>query len=428
MELTYRTSVCFSRRLVQRFQARDWRRASTETLQQQEIPPIIKLEKLPNDLSSAQKASLSATQDGINRNAIEEESFKAKGKKRTCDLEYDISILLKSLFEKQIHKTATVKLQNSEDLEYQLWHQEVARDYGCQRITNENGRTILKHSSPKFFRAQRPLRRLCMAAFSTKMAHLNSVMESIKSNTYVRTLRVWRDIELDPKVICDITRGEGGKNVHGITADDLISYLVSGSPAARVVCQKLLTIRAIEKVDKRRYGHHQKLIVGEDLPANSCYLQQVLRICLIDARVFHVDLSYQARSQMVDLFNDPNSALKVLIKLFDVGAVGLNSHKACNRVVITSLPRSRAQESQLAGRASRFPLTVVRRFTLDDQFRAVKQAEKAALQSAANANEPCIKKLVVKLFNEFQNEVNKCHQDPGISSLRAAVQKGETLE
>jgi SNF2 family DNA or RNA helicase len=56
---------------------------------------------------------------------------------------------------------------------------------------------------------------------------------------------------------------------------------------------------------------------------------------------------------MVDLFNAENSTLKVLIMLYDVGAVGLNLHKACNRVVIASLPRSRAQESQLGGRALR---------------------------------------------------------------------------
>ena len=71
-----------------------------------------------------------------------------------------------------------------------------------------------------------------MAAFSTKMTRLNSVMESIKGNTYVKTLRTWREIGLDPKVICDITRGEGEKDVHEITAVNLIEYFVSGSLAS----------------------------------------------------------------------------------------------------------------------------------------------------------------------------------------------------
>ncbi|KAL4904918.1 hypothetical protein BDW74DRAFT_23703 [Aspergillus multicolor] len=137
---------------------------------------------------------------------------------------------------------------------------------------------------------------------------------------------------------------------------------------------------------------------------------------------------------MADLFNDPNSTLKVLIMLYDVNSIGLNLHKACNRVVIASLPRSRGQESQLEGRAfritSEFPLTVVRRFTpkSHDQFRSVKQAEKAVLQLAANFNDPHVKDLVVKLLNEFQGEVQKCHADPALDGLRKAMEDGKTIE
>ncbi|KAL4950051.1 hypothetical protein BDW69DRAFT_202403 [Aspergillus filifer] len=234
-----------------------------------------------------------------------------------------------------------------------------------------------------------------MAAFSTKMARLNSVMEGVKGNTFVKTLKLWRE------------RGLEARLKLGITADELITYLATGSPVVRLVFQELLTIKALEKVNKETYSHHQNLIVGEVLPANAFYLQGVLRACLIDARV--------------------------LIMLYDVGAVGLNLHKAYNRVIVASLPRSRAQESQLAGRASRitskFPLSVIRRFTPNshDQFRSSKQTEKASLQLAANAHEPCVQALVVKLLNEFQEEVVKCHKDKNNAPLLAAIRKDKTL-
>ena len=44
-----------------------------------------------------------------------------------------------------------------------------------------------------------------------------------------------------------------------------------------------------------------------------------------------------------------------------------------------------------------------------DQFRNARQIEKASLQLAVNANVPEIKNLIVKLLNELQPEVNRCH-------------------
>ncbi|RDW62917.1 uncharacterized protein DSM5745_10028 [Aspergillus mulundensis] len=347
-------------------------------------------------------------------------------------------IPLKSLFKTITYKTAATKLFCTEELEYQLWHREAAKDYSSelmlmppQEVVAPRG-IVLKQERPRFFGQTTPLRRLGMAAFSTKMARLNAVMESSKGNTFVETLRLWRAKQLNASFIHDLTRGEGEQRAN--TANDLISYLVEGCPVARLVCQEILAIKALEPVNKEFFGHHQKLIVGEVLPANAFYLQEILRACLIDARVFHADLSHQARSQMVDLFNNPQSTLKVLIMLYDVGSIGLNLHKACNHVVIASLPRSRGQESQLAGRASRitseFPLTVVRRVTPNshDQFRSVRQAEKAALQLAANARDPCITELVLKLLNEFQQEVDKCYEDPALSGLRDAIHRGEAIK
>ncbi|KAL2853237.1 hypothetical protein BJY01DRAFT_232331 [Aspergillus pseudoustus] len=275
------------------------------------------------------------------------------------------------------------------------------------------GKPVVKQARRSFFTAVRPLRKLGIAVFALKMARLNAVMETVGGDTHFKTIRSWRNNGLDSDFIHALTRGEGEPPPHN--AESLISHLTRGSPVVRLVFQEILTVKAVERVNKAAFGHHQKLIVGEIVPANAFYLEQVLRACLIDARVFHANLSNHAKTAMVELFNDPNSTLKVLIMLYEVGAVGLNLHKACNRVVIASIPRSRAQESQLAGRAlritSEFPLTVVRRVTPDshDAFRGSKQAEKAALQLAANARDPSIKELLVKLLNEFQKEVNLYH-------------------
>ncbi|KAL3464256.1 hypothetical protein BJX64DRAFT_286678 [Aspergillus heterothallicus] len=347
-------------------------------------------------------------------------------------------IKLKLLFKPVSYKTATVSLPPTEELEYQLWHRAGADEFAADvnKAKQKRGDILvpdgpvpthshLSQAQQSFMAAPRALRKLGIANFGTKMARLNAVMESVNGNTHVDTVRDWREKGLDAQFLYDLTRGEGETAAQ--TADSLISYLTEGSSVIRLVFQELLTMKVVERVNKTAFGHHQKIIVGETLPANAFYLQQVLRACLIDARVFHADLSHQAKTNMVDLFNDEYSTFKVLIMLYDVGAVGLNLHKACNRVIIASLPRSRAQESQLAGRAlritSEFPLTVVRRVTPNshDQYRGTRQAEKAALQLAANACDPSITQLLVKLLNEFQKEVDQFHLQRKLTGVKAVV-------
>lgn len=216
--------------------------------------------------------------------------------------------------------------------------------------------SVYKRSKDKkdFAMSTIPLRKLAMANFATKLARLNAIMEAIGGDTHVATLRMWRAKGMDAEMIQQITRGKGERLA--ATAEGLLSFFTDGSPALRLVFQELLKAKAIDKLDKAKYGRHQKLIIGEVVPANAFFLEAVLRACLIDARVFHADLSHHAKSLMVDMFNDAKSSLKVLIMLYDVGAVGLNLHKACDRVLILSIPRSRCQESQLAGRSFRVSL------------------------------------------------------------------------
>ena len=161
-----------------------------------------------------------------------------------------------------------------------------------------------------------------MANFATKMARLNAVMECVKSNTHVATLTSWRDQGFEADFIQDLTRGAGEKKV--LTARELLEYLCDGSPVARLTFQEILTVKCIEEIDKSYWKSHQKLIIAESHPGNAFYLHILLRCALIDARVMHAGLSNRAKSELVDLFNDPQSTLQVLIMMFDVGAVGLN--------------------------------------------------------------------------------------------------------
>ena len=148
-----------------------------------------------------------------------------------------------------------------------------------------------------------------------------------------------------------MTIGAGEKRAE--TAKELLEYLCEGSPALRLVLQEVVATKVLEPLDEERLRSHQKILVAEATPANAFFLQIVLRCALIDARVMHAGLSNNAKAALVEEFNDQDSTFKVLIMMFDVGAVGLNLHQACNKVVITSVARAYAQEGQVAGRILR---------------------------------------------------------------------------
>lgn len=110
-------------------------------------------------------------------------------------------------------------------------------------------------------------------------------------------------------------------------------------------------MKAIEPLDPERLKLHQELMMGEATPANVYYLMSTLRVCLIDARILHVGLSNKRISDLVDLFNDLHSSLKILITMYDEDAVGLDLHHACNRMYIAPIAKSLALGEQHCGYA-----------------------------------------------------------------------------
>lgn len=115
----------------------------------------------------------------------------------------------------------------------------------------------------------------------------------------------------------------------------------------------MLAAKSLEKLDEAKWKQHQKLISADSTPPCAWYLEVLLRTALIDGRVMHAGLSNRAKSQLCDLLNEAESTFKVLIMMYDVGAVGLNLHIACDRVLALAIPRSEGQSAQVAGRANR---------------------------------------------------------------------------
>ncbi|KAG9903748.1 DUF1765-domain-containing protein, partial [Aureobasidium melanogenum] len=166
-----------------------------------------------------------------------------------------------------------------------------------------------------------------------------------------RALAEWVCILMECQGFFERRKGEGvPSNKHVETPTLGVEVFGKGSPISALAMAELLEMRALDKLDPDGLGHHQKLIIGEATPANAYYLQAALRACLVDARILHTSLSNTAKARLVDKFNDAKDALKCLIMMYDVGAVGLNLHHSCNRVLIASIARSFALEEQPCGK------------------------------------------------------------------------------
>lgn len=75
----------------------------------------------------------------------------------------------------------------------------------------------------------------------------------------------------------------------------------------------------MQPLDKKRHGHHQKVLIVDSVPINPWYIEKVFRAALIDAQTLHSSLDQHERDQLVKKFNDPGD-LKVLITTYDVGS------------------------------------------------------------------------------------------------------------
>ncbi|KAF4636083.1 hypothetical protein G7Y89_g2010 [Cudoniella acicularis] len=345
-------------------------------------------------------------------------------------------VSLRPLFRKMTTKTAIVKRLPAEEPEYQYFHRQYANEYvqefQKQTRTEKIGRPMAMSARASVCGGA-ALRKLAMLNCSTILARLNLVMQSVEGNTHVATLDKWRSENQEADFIQDLTRGEGEPRSQ--TAADLVRFLTKGSPTLRLLFQVLLTYHVLDPLNKPFYKHHQKLIYADTVPANAYYVEKTLRAGLVDARTMHSGLSNNARSELVDLFNDPESSLKVLILLQDVGAIGFNMHISCNVIVFGADFRSYPQEAQAGGRINRvtseFPGIAIKKSTPNshDQFRSSRQTGKATVMLAANSQDPAIRNLLIRLLNEFQPRVNACHESQdGQEMLKEIQEKQNTRD
>lgn len=189
---------------------------------------------------------------------------------------------------------------------------------------------------------------------STKGARLDAKMMEEDKDTLIAQVNRWREQGCCLDYIHSLVKTESDPIQYlAPTAAKLLDFMIDGSPALRLIFEQILDVKVLEPLDKKTLGHHQKLLIGENHPINALLIEMVLRDALIDARVLYSKMTHTERSKLVQEFNDPKSTFKVMIMTYDVGGVGLNLHHACNRVVLASLGRSRAQEAQLAGRCLR---------------------------------------------------------------------------
>ncbi|THY35395.1 hypothetical protein D6D01_01353 [Aureobasidium pullulans] len=136
-----------------------------------------------------------------------------------------------------------------------------------------------------------------------------------------------------------MTRGPGESNAS--SASELAQALVKRGPSIRLVLREILDGKGLEALDWDRYKRHQKLMIREQTPTSAWMLRAVLRCLKIDAWVMHSGLFNKARDDIVRLANKPRSTFKCLVMMFDMGGTGLVIHHANDRVVITSIARSR---------------------------------------------------------------------------------------
>lgn len=196
----------------------------------------------------------------------------------------------------------------------------------------------------------RPLRALKILSCSTKLSRLDVLHRSVGLNTNVSQLEKWREEGVTAEWIHSVVRQNGELPVE--TAADLIAFLVEGAPKLRAILSLLQSHQVLLPPEEQSPSHRKMLIV-ESCLVNAWFLEVVLNAALVGTRAMHSHLNNAERHALVDKFNEPKSALKVMVITYDIGSTGLNLHKACNLVVLAAPGNSRSQEAQAFGQCLR---------------------------------------------------------------------------
>jgi len=130
--------------------------------------------------------------------------------------------------------------------------------------------------------------------------------------------------------------------------------LCYGSPCLRYVLYLAYTIVLADPAEAEKRKSFRKLLLMEAVPTNAWYTADiVLRAAGFHSVVLSSELKAEERSELCARFNDPDSSISILPIMYDVQALGLNLHEACNFAFTTTIARNMASEIQAAARISR---------------------------------------------------------------------------
>ena len=132
-----------------------------------------------------------------------------------------------------------------------------------------------------------------------------------------------RDGDIDPKTSSRIAK---------------LCFLAEGSPTLRYIIHQLRDWVLDGQADLKP---PRKLIISEDTPLVAWFWELACNYLYVQTEVLHSGLNNEARWNLVQSFNNPKSAVKVLVLMYNIGAQGVNLD-TCSCRVPESPWRSRA--------------------------------------------------------------------------------------
>jgi hypothetical protein len=192
-----------------------------------------------------------------------------------------------------------------------------------------------------------PLRKLAIAAASTKLARLDRELEACGYSSLVEDMDGYRSLNHDLTWMVGLVH-QPTEGARPTTRLGEIRYMLEGSPLGRFLFGKVKDCLDDTSNSKK------KILCIEDIPLSGWNWETLLKAVYVDVKVLYSSTSTTERQKAVDDFNDPNSSLKVLVLLYNVGgAQGTNLDKSCNQAIVLMPAINSMLEIQAWGRIIR---------------------------------------------------------------------------
>ncbi|KAI0913922.1 P-loop containing nucleoside triphosphate hydrolase protein, partial [Ustulina deusta] len=338
------------------------------------------------------------------------------------DWEKTRPICLEGLFPKVENYTVDISPGEAYDQEYQRVHMDLLIRY--LEGLNAWGRVVGRGKRPKKEEedakvpVMNSIRILQMASSSLDVYDLDTILSANDHST--RSVEVAKmreqDVSLPRLVQFLVLPTETTPETHvgwmgiALRNSPILRYIL------RYIDENILTRKANERI--------KKLLIVEHNPMVAFYYELVLQFLGFECRCMHAQLSPDERQQLIDSFNSrKNRSCQILIQLYTVGFAGTNLHMSCSRVLVASQSHSLPVQWQAIHRVIRVGQNsdvTVHRVKLKNSYHAFqesRQIEKILPELGGRA-QGNTKKVLVRLLNLFQYEVNEAWHSPEGQKLR----------